>query len=222
MTRVTCVRAERPFASAEEADAWLLEALADEQRSAELLDDGIALLNRALHAQAAATAEARWGDLDEGRAVAVRLGVGSGDEVAESRFYRAYAIEAGGSSGRQRREEKLYPQARVAAVLAGHERIDACETLLMRARADLDAGRTREAALQLRVGLEALLVELRGALTDPDHEADMAELEARRQVVGEAANAALRRDLNPQVETEVTEMLALCERVLRRRRVLRG
>ena len=44
------------------------------------------------------------------------------------------------------------------------ERIDACETLLLRARADLDAGRRREAALQLRVGLEALLVELREAV----------------------------------------------------------
>ena len=41
--------------------------------------------------------------------------------------------------------------------------VDACETLLLRARADLDAGRRREAALQLRVGLEALLVELEEA-----------------------------------------------------------
>ena len=59
-------------------------------------------------------------------------------------------------------------------MLGGRERIDACETLLLRARADLDAGRDREAALQLRVGLEALLVELDGALADPGHEEDMA------------------------------------------------
>ena len=49
-------------------------------------------------------------------------------------------------------------------MLGGRERVDVCETLLLRARADLDAGREREAALQLRVGLEALLAELKGGL----------------------------------------------------------
>ena len=54
------------------------------------------------------------------------------------------------------------------------------------------AGRSREAALQLRVGLEALLVELRGALADPGHEEDMATLEAagRGRRAGERGAAA--------------------------------
>lgn len=222
LTRVSCVRAERPFDSAEEAEQWLLTALADEERVAGLLDDGIGLLNRALHAQAAATAEPRWGELDVDRAIRARLGFGSGDQVAESRFTHAYEVDPRGDGRRATREEKLHPQARMAAVLGGREQIDACETLLLRARADLDAGRKREAALQLRVGLEALLVELRGALSDPGHEEDMAELEARRQTIGEAANAALHGDLNPELEVEVADLLARCERVLRRRRVLRG
>ena len=88
-------------------------------------------------------------------------------------------------------------------MLGGRERLDACETLLLRARADLDAGRRREAALQLRVGLEAMLVELDGALADPGHEEDMAELSARRGEVGEAANAALRGDLSVDDERSV-------------------
>ncbi|HMI81180.1 MAG TPA: hypothetical protein VK480_05275, partial [Solirubrobacterales bacterium] len=104
----------------------------------------------------------------------------------------------------------------------GRERLDACETLLLRARADLDAGREREAALQLRVGLEALLVELHGALTDPGHEGDMATLQQRRTEVGEAANAALHGELGEERKTQVEELLETCERVLRRRRVLRG
>ena len=78
---------------------------------------------------------------------------------------------------------------------AAASRLDACETLLLRARADLDAGRDREAALQLRVGLEALLVELKEALADPGHEEDMATLSERRSEAGEAANAALQGDL---------------------------
>ena len=107
-------------------------------------------------------------------------------------------------------------------MLGGRERLDACETLLLRARADLDAGRLREAALQLRVALEAMLVELDGALADPGHERDMAELQGRRREAGEAANAALRGDLDAAAERNVAELTEICERVLRRRRVLRG
>ena len=116
----------------------------------------------------------------------------------------------------------MRPQERVAAVLGGRERLDVCETLLLRARADLDAGRDREAALQLRVGLEALLEELQGALTDPGHEEDMGLLRERRTAAGEAANAALYGELTPERVEAVTELLEIAERVLRRRRVLRG
>ncbi len=95
-------------------------------------------------------------------------------------------------------------------------------TLLLRARADLDAGRGREAALQLRIGLEALLVELGGAVTDSGHDEDMGTLQARRGEAGEAANVALSGDLDAEAERRVGELLKICERVLRRRRVLRG
>jgi len=50
----------------------------------------------------------------------------------------------------------------------------------------------------------------------------MTELEARRLEAGEAANAALRGDLPVDDERNVAELITLCERVLRRRRVLRG
>ena len=82
-------------------------------------------------------------------------------------------------------------------MLGRRERIDPCETLVLRARADLDGDRLREAALQLRVGLEALLIELQGALVDPGHEEDMATLiGASQSQAGEAANMALRGDLD--------------------------
>jgi hypothetical protein len=92
--------------------------------------------------------------------------------------------------------------------------------LLLRARADFNAGRHREAALQLRVGLEALLVELRGTLSDSGHEEDMATLAARRHEAGELANAALNAGLDSEQVISLGELLATCERVLRRRRVL--
>jgi hypothetical protein len=106
-------------------------------------------------------------------------------------------------------------------VLGGREQADACETLLLRARADLDAGRGREAALQLRVGLEALLAELGDAVSNPDHREDMATLNERRAEAGEAANLALGGELPAARGEQVRELLEICERVLRRRRILR-
>jgi hypothetical protein len=224
LTRVTAIRAFAPFGEQAEGARWLDEACEAEDTVDVLIEEGVALLNRALHTQAVAAAEPRSrGELEAEQAVAVRIGYGSGDEAAAGRFTDAREVDAaGGASRRRRREEELRPQERVAAVLGGRERLDACETLLLRARADLEAGREREAALQLRVGLEALLVELEGAVADPGHERDMGELATHRQEIGEAANAALRGELGPEQAGKVAETLAVCERVLRRRRVLRG
>ena len=128
--------------------------------------------------------------------------------------------------------DALQPQERVAAALGAREGLDACETLMLRARADLEAGRIREAALQLRIGLEALLAEVTplpapsGGAVEGERSgaqlADLAALEERRAMTGEAANTALRGELPPAVATEVAETLHLAERVLRRRRILAG
>lgn len=224
LTRATVVRAFAPFESEEDALRWLDEATEAEDTADVLVAEGIGLLNRALHIHAVAGADPQGHELTPERAVAVRIGYGDGEEVADSRFSAAREVDvwASGASQRRRRQEDLRPQERVAAVLGGRERVDACETLLLRARADLDAGRGREAALQLRVGLEALLVELKGALPDPQHGEDMALLSGRRAEAGEAANAALGAELSAEQAHRVRELLETCERILRRRRILRG
>jgi hypothetical protein len=224
LTRVTAIRAFAPFEDPGEAARWLDEALEAEDTIEVLVAEGLALLNQALHAQAVATANPNsQAELDTEVAERVLIGFGSGEEVADSQFTTAREIDTETrASRRRRREEELRPQERVAAVLRGREQLDTCETLLLRARADLNANRHREAALQLRVGLEALLVELKDALRDPDHEKDMGTLSERRTEAGEAANAALKGDLSPEQNTHIEELLQLSERVLRRRRVLRG
>jgi hypothetical protein len=223
LTRATSVRAFAPFASAAEAMAWLEAAIADEESIDALVAEGISLLNRALHARAAAAADPYGAELAPEMAIRVKLGFGSGDEVAAGRFQRAHDVDVRApATRRRRREQELRPQERVAAVLGRREQIDACETLLLRARADLEAGRDREAALQLRVGLEALLAELRGAMADPGHEEDMATLSARRSEAGDAADMALRDELDDESSRSVRELVEICERILRRRRVLRG
>jgi hypothetical protein len=223
LTRATLIGASETFDTPEEAGRWLEDASADEGAVERHLAEGIEALNRALHAHAVASGEPNPQALAAQRAVAMRLGYGNGEEVARSEFTAAREIDArAGASRRQRRDEELRPQERVAAVLGGRERLDACETLLLRARADLDANRTREAALQLRVGLEALLVELPDALDDPDHAADMQAIESRRDEALKLATSALQGDLDSDESTRLADLLSLCERVLRRRRVLRG
>jgi hypothetical protein len=224
LTRVTAIRASEPLATPAEAARWLDRVCGDEEAAAMLAAEAIAPLNRALHAHAVAAADPHGRVLSPEQAERVLIGHGSGEETAHGRFAdaRQVDLEARSSSRRRRREEEMQPQERVAAVLRGRERLDACETLLLRARADLDAGRDREAALQLRVGLEALLIELKGALPDPAHENDMATLQERKSEAGEAANKALTGDLTPEQLTKVEELLQLSERILRRRRVLRG
>lgn len=223
LSRVSAVWAEEPFDEAGEADAWLEEALTSEDLIDAVVAEGVALLNRAVHAHAIASANQLGAELRADQAATVRIGFGSGKEVASGRYTSAHEVDVhGGQSQRRRRDEELRPQERVAAVLGGRERFDACETLLLRARTDLDAGRLREAALQLRVAVEAMLIELDGALADPDHERDMSELQGRRTQAGDAANAALRGELPLEEERNVEELTAICERILRRRRVLRG
>jgi hypothetical protein len=224
LTRVTAIRAFAPVEAEPEAQGWLEETLAEEAPTDAVIDEGITLLNRALHAQAVAAAEPFLTQLAAEWAATVRIGYGSGEEVAHSEFTAARDVDAraSGTSRRQQREQDLRPQERMAAVLRGRESLDACEPLLLRARADLDAGRDREAALQLRIGFEALLAELDGAVDDGGHDEDMATLGERRGEVGEAANEALRGGLSTETTARVGELLGICERVLRRRRVLRG
>jgi hypothetical protein len=105
----------------------------------------------------------------------------------------------------------LAPQERLAAILGGRDAPLAGEDLLLRARADLDAERHREAALQARVALEALIAELGRESRDVD------DLRNRRQAIGQAANAALDGDLSEEQAVAVAEAVVAMDRALRHR-----
>jgi len=224
LTRATVVRAAAPFEGQADAARWLDQACEAEEAVDGLAAEAVATLNRALHAQAVAAADPYGRELSPEGAERVLLGYGSGEEVADGHFTDARQVGLGprAASRRRSREEELRPQERVAAVLRGREQLDACETLLLRARTDLDAGRGREAALQLRVGLEALLAELAGAVDDPGHAKDIAALRERQREVEGAAKQAVAGKLAGEQRAQVGELLETCERVVRRRRVLRG
>jgi hypothetical protein len=213
LTRLTAVRAE-PLG--EEPAVWLAAVRQDAEALDGAIADAIAAVNRAIHTHRAATADPYVAELAAAGASAIRVGYGTGDEVADGRWREAADVSL---DDPRRRAEALRPQERVAGVLAGREAIDPCETLLLRARADLDGRRPREAALQLRAGLEALLAEVK-AEDGSDQQGDLADLEARLPGVRAAADTALREGLTEAREAEVRDALAICERVLRRRRIL--
>jgi hypothetical protein len=215
LTTLTVVR-PRPLGGDAEAEAWLARLRGDPEATESELAEAVRFVNGAVHAHRAAVLDPDIADLAAPHALAVRVGFGSGDQLAEGRFEHAFEVPR---SARRRRGELLRPQERVAAVLGRRETVATCEVLLLRARSDLDAGRHREAALQLRVGLETLLAE-RDRLRAPGQDEDLAALGERREVTGDAANEALAGELGEARLVEVTETLRLCERVLRRQRAL--
>jgi hypothetical protein len=204
-TRVTLIRPD-PFGSIEEAEAWLAGLRGDRERADAELEDAGRLLNRALHAHRAAAADPHARDVSTRGALVARIGFGGGEAVADGRFERAWELPP---ERRRTRRSMEAPEERFAALLGGRARILACEELVLRARADLDAGRVREAALEARVALEALLAEL-----GEDQPAA-----AGRGAVGDAANAALRGDLPAELERSLAEAIEEMEAALRRRRL---
>jgi hypothetical protein len=190
----------------------------DLEAAEEAVTEALRTVNTLLRAHRVATQDPYGHELGREAALVVRTGYGTGDALAEGRWEKA--VEVPLPSRRQRRTQALRPQERLAAVLAGREPIDVCESLLLRARADLDQGRAREAALQLRVGLEALLAELPDH-AGPDQEEDLAALDAHRDATIVAAGEALNGPLSEERVAAIGETLRVCQRVLRRRQALR-
>ena len=122
-----------------------------------LAREAAAQLNRLIHAHRTAAGDPFIADVDPGRAVAVRFGFGTGDEVADGRWRRANELpDIERRKLIERDYEALRPQERIAAVLGGRESVGAHEDLIVRARGDLDAGRVAAAALGLNAGARGL------------------------------------------------------------------
>jgi hypothetical protein len=216
LTRLTVIPAQP---SQPEAAARELERTAGDPEAAEArVTAGLKAVNAVLRAYRLVTRDPYGHEIGRQAILVARVGYGTGDGLAGGRWEEA--VEVSQPAGRRRRAEALRPQERLAAVLAGREPIDICETLLLRARADLDQGRPREAALQLRAGLEALLAELPGRAGE-DQAEDLAALRERLEGAAQAAQEALAGELEGERAAEVAETLGICERILRRRQILR-
>jgi hypothetical protein len=200
-SRATIVRPE-PFGSREEAASWLAALRGDDEAVQAELDAAFRVVNRARAAQRAAAGDPYAGDVSTDHALACRVGYGSGDAVAEGRF--ADALELPRAGARRPRRSMQAPDERFAALLGGREEPLLAEELVLRARADLNAGRAREAALEARIALEALVAEL----------GERAPLDQRDRI-RRAANAAL----EGRAPAELEEAVAAMEAAVRRRRL---
>ena len=115
------------------------------------------------------------------------------------------------------RAKVLQPQARLAAVLGQRDQMLACEALTLRAQADLEADRLREAALQVLVALDATLAELGADLLTNSLAERLEELSAQREPVADAAQAALAGELTAVQRQTVEFTLERIEAALRAR-----
>jgi hypothetical protein len=210
-SRATVVRPS-PFASASDASGWLDELRANEEQVEVELDAAVGILNRSLFARRLATADPYLAEVSISRALVARIGYGDGDEVADGRY--AAALELPRPGARRVKRSMEAPDERFAALLGAREQPLVAEELVLRARADLNAGRGREAALQARVALEALALDA-GLAPDPG-------LAAHRPAVGAAANAALAGDLSDSELQAITEATKAMEAALRRHRLGAG
>jgi hypothetical protein len=209
-TRATIIDVATPFDGADAAAAWLKAG-----GEAELAED-LAVLNRALHAYRIAAADPRAHGVGRRDALVARLGYGAGEQVADGLWTDARELIDPGP--RRRRSRVPAAQGRLAALLTGRQASPACEELALRARLDLDDGRDREAALQLRVALDAALAELprdpaaAGVLRER-----LAELGELHAGVVSAAEHALDGPLSPADREAVAFALGRLEAALRAR-----
>jgi hypothetical protein len=209
VTRATVIDAER--VDEEAAAAWLREAGEADAEQA------LAVLNRAVHGHRIGAADPYVSEALATVALTTRVGIGSGEQVAEGEWAEVREIVP--VPGKRDRSAALRPQERLAAILAGRDVALACETLALRARADLDNGREREAAMQAHLAIEAALAELqsyRDLSGMPDR---LEELEGLRDGLAAAANAALQGGLDPETAERVSAGLARLEAALRAKAV---
>jgi hypothetical protein len=213
IARATLIRPE-PLDSVDAAVGWLALMRGDEDARGAEVGAAVRELNAVVRAHRAAAADPYSREVSARGATVVRIGYGSGDLVADGRYAAAYELPP--PSGPSKRTEALAPQERLAAILGGGDAVMPSEELVLRARLDVEDGRMREAALQARIALEALLADMRGVDAGGTRLGQLlAELGDDRSVVGDAANAALEGEPSEALAQAVKDAVTRMDQALR-------
>ena len=151
VSRATVTGSE-PLDGTGTAREWLESIAADPPGRAAQVRSAVRVLNRALGALRAGARDPLVQEVGATRALAIRIGYWDGEELAEGRWTEARELPP----PRRGRLDDIDPQTRVAAVLARRERVHPAETLLERARLDIEQLRPVEARLGLQAARAAL------------------------------------------------------------------
>jgi hypothetical protein len=184
----------------------------------------VTVINRVLHSHRLASADPYVHEVSPAQALTIRAGWGEGEQVADGRWLHALELpfkqhrrgSAGPLKGGRARSLALRPQERLAELLGARSRALLCEELALRARLDIDQGRTRHAALELDRALALAPVELR-AEARQDLAIRIAELEQLHAGVLEQADGALNKAAWEPDEEVLTHALERLEAALRAR-----
>ncbi|HEX3911787.1 MAG TPA: hypothetical protein VHW67_13910 [Solirubrobacteraceae bacterium] len=173
-----------------QAKAWLADLDGEREVGA-----AIAALDRVLHFHRLAAADPHVHEVSPGQALTIRAGWGEGEQVADGLWEHAVELPWQGPKGVRRkrigdRAAALRPQERLAVLLGGRGEALLCEELALRARADLDHGRSGHAAVELQSAYAAALREL-PAEGREDLTIRIAELQQLREGVELQGRAAL-------------------------------
>jgi hypothetical protein len=173
-----------------QAKAWLAELDGEREIRAAL-----AVLNRVLHFHRIAAADPHVHEVAAEQALVIRAGWGEGEQVADGVWTYASELRWRGPSGVRKkrigdRAAALRPLERLAVLLAARGVALLCEDLVLRARVDLDHGRTAHAAIELQGAYAAALAELPAERRE-DLAIRFAELQQLRGGVDAQARAAL-------------------------------
>ncbi len=220
-TRVTVIDPVS-LAAEHQARAWLDEL--DGERD---IGAAVAVVNRVLHLHRIAAADPHAHEIAAAHALVIRAGWGEGEQVASGRWLHARDLTSK-ARGRERgrrlpgggraRTSALRPQERLAALLGARAHTLICEELALRARLDLDAGRTVHAAHELDAALSLAVAELRGERRQ-DLAIRIAELEQLAAGVSAEARASLPPGVAEPDEATLTHALERLEAALRARAV---
>jgi hypothetical protein len=191
LSLATFVRGTDPLDDDGEAQRRFEAMRFSEEEQQDWVDAGLEVLNRAIRAFRAGAHDPYVLEVARRDARRVRIGYGTTDEVQEG-GWRA-ALELAPPIGtRSTRVERLRPSEAVANVLAGRGRVLEAEDVILRALVDLDHGRTRAAAQQVRAAMILFADELGAQTPTQSSRPDLAALAGTAErLAAEAAHGPL-------------------------------
>lgn len=177
------------------AQARVASAREHPAEAAALVADALAVLNVAVRAARAATADPYLVELTAADPRAVRIGTSAPDDMALGRWGAAFEPETARAPRQPPRAQTVRVTQEVAESLAGRLRCFEAEELALRALADLAHGRPTAAAHQARAAHVVMRDELGGQGEEPALPANDDETEVLARHVLETAAAHRARQL---------------------------